>query len=187
MIKIKYIYLYIKSTIMYSWRFKRVGFKTILMGFINLEYPRYISIGKNVRILPGARIEAVPKWGNQKFNPSINIEDHVSIGSNFFMTCADSIQIESGVLISDSVAIIDNFHLHDELNVPPSKASIAASPIVIEKNVTIYRSSTILGGVRIGRGAIVAAHSMVNKNVPQNAIVGGVPAKILKYRGYASK
>lgn len=185
--KLKYIYLYIKSIAFYSWRFQKVGRRTFFLGFLNLEYPKCIRVGNNVRILAGARIEAIPSWRGQSFEPSIEIQDNVNIGTNFFMTCAKHIYIGSGVLISDSVAIIDNFHEDAGLEVPPSMAPISAASIYIEDNVTIYRCVTILGGVKIGKGAVIAAHSMVNKDVPANAIVGGVPAKILKYRSNGAK
>lgn len=53
---------------------------------------------------------------------------------------------------------------------------------IIGNDVWIGLNSTILGGVRIGDGAIIAAHSLVTKDVPDYAIVGGIPAKILRYR-----
>ncbi len=54
--------------------------------------------------------------------------------------------------------------------------------VIITNDVWIGMKSTIMGGVTIGNGAIVAAHSVVTKNVPPYAVVGGVPAKIIKYR-----
>jgi acetyltransferase-like isoleucine patch superfamily enzyme len=54
--------------------------------------------------------------------------------------------------------------------------------VIITNDVWIGMKSTIMGGVTIGNGAIVAAHSVVTKDVPPYAVVGGVPAKIIKYR-----
>lgn len=55
-------------------------------------------------------------------------------------------------------------------------------PITIENNVWIGANVTVLDGIKIGEGAICAAGSVVNKDVPPYSIVGGVPAKIIKYR-----
>ena len=55
-------------------------------------------------------------------------------------------------------------------------------PVIISEDVWVGTGAIILKGVNIGRGAIVAAGAIVNKNVPPYAIVGGIPAKIIKYR-----
>jgi len=54
--------------------------------------------------------------------------------------------------------------------------------VTINNDVWIGMKSTIMGGVTVGNGAIIAAHSVVTKDVPPYAIAGGVPAKIIKYR-----
>ena len=54
--------------------------------------------------------------------------------------------------------------------------------IVLEDDVWIGYRATVLSGVRIGQGAVVAAGSVVTQDVPAYAIVGGVPAKVLRYR-----
>lgn len=54
--------------------------------------------------------------------------------------------------------------------------------VTINNDVWIGMKSTIMGGVTVGNGAIIAAHSVVTKDVPPYAVVGGVPAKIIKYR-----
>ena len=60
--------------------------------------------------------------------------------------------------------------------------AISKGDIVVDDDVWIGHGSTILSGVHIGQGAVVAAGSVVTKDVPPYAIVGGVPAKVIKYR-----
>lgn len=60
--------------------------------------------------------------------------------------------------------------------------SVTRGPIVLEDDVWVGFRSTIMSGVTIGRGAVVAAGAVVTKDVPPYAIVGGVPAKVIKYR-----
>lgn len=55
-------------------------------------------------------------------------------------------------------------------------------PVTIGNDVWIAMNVTIMGGVTVGDGAIIAAHSVVTKDVPPYAIVGGIPAKVIKYR-----
>jgi acetyltransferase-like isoleucine patch superfamily enzyme len=55
-------------------------------------------------------------------------------------------------------------------------------PVTIGNDVWIAMNATIVGGVTVGNGAIIAAHSVVTKDVPPYAIVGGIPAKVIKYR-----
>jgi acetyltransferase-like isoleucine patch superfamily enzyme len=59
--------------------------------------------------------------------------------------------------------------------------SLIPKPILIKKNAWIGANATILQGVTIGENAVVAAGSMVYKDVPDNVVVGGVPAKIIKH------
>lgn len=61
-------------------------------------------------------------------------------------------------------------------------ANFSKGKIIIDDDVWIGYGSTILSGVHIGQGAVIGAKSVINKDVPPYAIVGGVPAKILKYR-----
>jgi acetyltransferase-like isoleucine patch superfamily enzyme len=55
--------------------------------------------------------------------------------------------------------------------------------IIIEDDVWIGAGSVILAGVHIGKGAVIAAGAVVNKDIPEYALAGGVPAKVIKYRG----
>lgn len=57
-----------------------------------------------------------------------------------------------------------------------------SKPVVIGDDVWIGARSIILKGVHIGKGAVIAAGAVVTKDVPEYAIVGGVPAKVIKYR-----
>lgn len=63
---------------------------------------------------------------------------------------------------------------------PEERKHTYPAPIVLGKNVWVGSNSTILQGVTVGDNAVVAAGAVVNKNVPDNVVVGGVPAKIIK-------
>ncbi|WP_417171784.1 DapH/DapD/GlmU-related protein, partial [Alistipes putredinis] len=80
------------------------------------------------------------------------------------------------------VMFIAYSHSWDDRTVPIMEQDCYDASILVEDDVWIGHGATILAGVRIGQGAIVAAGAVVNKDVPPYAIVGGVPAKILKFR-----
>ena len=60
--------------------------------------------------------------------------------------------------------------------------SISKGPIVLEDDIWMGYGVVVLSGVRIGQGAVIAAGSVVNKNIPPYAVAGGIPAKVIKYR-----
>lgn len=108
---------------------------------------------------------------------------NITIGKNVFINSACCFQDQGGITIGDNVLIGHQVVLatlnHDQR--PSKRADIIPAPINIGNCVWIGAHATILSGVTIGDNAIVAAGAVVNKDVPANAIVGGVPAKIIKY------
>ena len=107
---------------------------------------------------------------------------NINVGKNVFINSCCCFQDQGGITIGDNTLIGHNVILatlnHD---FSPNKRSILhPSPIVMGKNVWIGSRATILSGVTIGDGAIVAVGSVVTKNVPSNKVVAGVPAKVIK-------
>ena len=80
------------------------------------------------------------------------------------------------VLIGPKVNLITENH---PIN-PNNRKSLICKPIVIKKNAWIGAASTILPGVTIGENAVIAAGSVVTKNVPNNTMFAGIPAKFIK-------
>jgi len=86
------------------------------------------------------------------------------------------ITIEDHVLIGPKVNLISENHPLD----PANRRGLVCSPILIKKNAWIGAAATILPGVTIGENSVVAAGAAVSKDVPDNTVVGGVPAKVIK-------
>ena len=131
-----------------------------------------------------------------KYGGTISIGNNCYIGENSYIWSGDKIAIGNNVLISHNVNIIDtNSHEinHKEREQgyidiltkghPENKKSIISAPIIIEDNVWINFGAIILKGVKIGKESIVAAGSVVTKEVPPRSIVGGNPAKIIRTLG----
>lgn len=108
--------------------------------------------------------------------------ENINIGKNVFVNHActfmdrGGITLEDNVLIGPKVNLITTNHpLH-----PSERRATISHPIVINRNAWIGAAATIMPGVTIGENSVVAAGAVVTKNVPDNTIVGGVPAKIIK-------
>lgn len=107
---------------------------------------------------------------------------NIHIGKNVFINCCCHFQDQGGIYIGDGTLIGSHTVLAtiNHSQDPTERADNLPSPIHIGKNVWIGSQSTILPGVTIGDGAIVAAGAVVTKDVPPNTVVGGVPAKAIK-------
>ena len=148
---------------------------------------QYISIGVESHIGDYGRLTAYlyyPKT-EQHFTPQIIIRDHCSIGDQCHITAINSITIGNGVLTGPRVLITDNAHgttdITDTDIAPRHRELTSTGPIVIEDNVWIGEGAMILPNVHIGEHAIIAANSVVTKDIPAYSIAAGVPAKIIKH------
>lgn len=113
---------------------------------------------------------------------SLVIGNNVGINHYCFIGVRGNVVIGNDVIFGPRVSVFSENHNYTALDIPIKEQGETRKDTTIGNDVWIGANSCILGGVTIGDGAIIAAGSVVNKDVPMNAIVGGVPAKILKYR-----
>lgn len=113
--------------------------------------------------------------------PHIFIGADSAISRYSILACKERITIGRGVLIGPHVQIIDHDHGHT-VGVPMREQIDWTAPITIGDDVWIGGGAKILKGVTIGNGAVIGANAVVCGDVEVNAIVGGIPAKCLKYR-----
>lgn len=90
--------------------------------------------------------------------------------------------IGNDVLIAGQCMFIPANHKFDDLDKEISKQGLESIGIVVEDNVWIGSGVKVLDGVRIGKGSVVAAGSVITKNIPPYSIVAGVPGKIIRNR-----
>jgi acetyltransferase-like isoleucine patch superfamily enzyme len=111
-----------------------------------------------------------------------NFGRHISIGKNVFINHACSFLDMGGITIGDDVQIGPRVNLITENHPldPLQRKSLQLNAIVLERNAWIGAGATILPGVTVGENAVVAAGALVNKDVPSNTVVAGVPAKVIK-------
>lgn len=160
--------------------------KHVIIGRLRFfQGGKYISIGNNTCIGKESILTAWDEYKNEKFTPIITIGDNCSIGEFVHITACHNIIIGNGVLTGRYVYISDNSHGDNsmkQLEERPIERSLSVKgSVVIEDDVWIGDKVCILSGVHIGRGSVIAANAVVTHDVPAFSIVGGVPAKILKY------
>jgi acetyltransferase-like isoleucine patch superfamily enzyme len=106
----------------------------------------------------------------------------ITVGRNVFVNqnCTfydlGGLDIADDVMIGPNVSIITTGHPIE----PSQRRSVVAKPIVIERNVWVAAGAIIIGGVTVGENSVVAAGSVVTKDVPPNTLVGGNPARIIR-------
>lgn len=107
---------------------------------------------------------------------------NLRIGKRVFINSGCKFQDQGGITIGDDVLIGHNCviatlnHAMD----PDRRADMIPAPVKIEDKVWIGANATVLQGVTIGEGAVIAAGAVVNRNIPARTVAGGVPARILK-------
>ena len=111
------------------------------------------------------------------------IEDYVYIGPNSFISCFGKVTIKRGTIIGPRIVIhTANHNYINEIKAIPYDSELLIKDVIIEENVWIGDSVIILPGITIGEGSIIAAGSVVVKDIPKFSIVGGNPAKVIKER-----
>lgn len=114
-------------------------------------------------------------------SPKVIIGDHTVIGRHCMITAKNLIRIGNNVLIGAYVQIIDHNHgIAKDTIIREQLASI--NQVIIEDDVWIGAGVKILSGVTVGQGAVIGSNAVVTADVPPYAIVGGVPARVIKYR-----
>lgn len=157
----------------------------VICGNITLIGESYIKIGDYTRIERGCVLTAwnkTPDGGNH--NPSIKIGSNCSFGEFNHITSTNIIQIGNNVLTGRWVTITDNSHgdtTHETLIISPiMRPVISKGSVIIGNDVWIGDKATILPGVKIGNGAVIAANAVVTKDVPAYSVAVGNPARIVK-------
>lgn len=167
-----------------GFEFKLFGEKSFVARNCTLRGGQYISIGKSTSIGRYGVITCWDSYRGKRYTPSICVGNNVSIGEYSHITAINSIVIGDNVLTGRRVTITDNSHGDNtwkDLNIPPIERDLfSKGPVIIEDNVWIGDKVSIMPGVVIGKGSVIAANSVVTRNVQPYSIVGGMPAKKLR-------
>lgn len=144
----------------------------------------HVTWPHQVRIGNGCRIEHDVYFhfdGICQPGPSILIGDGCFIGSSCEFNITQRVEIGSQCQIASGARFIDHNH-GTALGTPIGKQACSSAAITLAEDVWVGANAVILAGVKIGTGAAVGAGSVVTRSVPSNAVVAGVPARIIRYR-----
>ena len=127
---------------------------------------------------------------NARIEPGAIIRDKVTIGDkavimmgaviNIVAEIGEASMIDMNVVLGGRAKVGKNCHIGAGAVLAGVIEPPSADPVVIEDNVVIGANAVVLEGVRIGKGSVVAAGAVVTENIPENVVVAGMPARIIK-------
>jgi acetyltransferase-like isoleucine patch superfamily enzyme len=145
----------------------------------NAEF--YLTDGAVLEIGSRCTIQNFAFFQLTKPNPKVYIGDDTVIGRHCMITAKNMIRIGSNVLMGAYVQVIDHNHgIARDTIIREQRATI--EQVIIEDDVWIGAGAKILSGITIGKGAVIGANAEVTADVEPYAIVGGAPARLIRYR-----
>ena len=171
------------------WRFFLLKLRFARHG--NLITTGFVFLGRGVRIevRPSHARLVLGRWVHLGDNNrllvhegTMRVGDKTVFGHDNTVTCYLDVDIGPKTLVADWVYICDFDHRSEDITVPIKDQGIVKSPVRVAGDCWMGTKVSVLRGSDVGVGTVVAAHSVVRGVVPDYAIVGGVPARVLKDR-----
>jgi len=184
------------------WLKKAAGLLLVGKG-AKIRNPQYVKLGRNVVAEDYSEIQGLSSEGIElgdqvtvgrfaMIRPSgyygrdigvgLKVGNHSNIGAYCYIGCSGGIEIGAYVMMGPNVGLYAENHNFERLDLTMKEQGVTLNPIVIEDDCWLASGSTIVAGVRVGKGAIVAAGAVVTEDVPPYAIVGGIPARVIGWR-----
>lgn len=173
-----------------------------LDSHVKLIEKKSITLGHKVRLEKGVRIDALSRNGVvlgdnvvlgrntviectgslRSVGEGVKIGSRSTFGSDCMFGAAGGITVGEDVMAGQQIRFHSENHNYDDTNVPIRQQGVSHKGITIGNNCWIGAGAVFLDGARLGDGCVVAANAVVRGEFPDNAVIGGVPAKILKMR-----
>ena len=144
------------------------------LGKKGVTLGNHVSIGDYSRIIVSTTLNHLGEF--------IKIGNNVGIGEFAYLGGAGGLEIGKDCIIGQYLSCHPENHNYSDLELPIRFQGVSRQGIKIGQNCWIGSKVTVLDGVKIGDGCIIAAGAVVTKSFPANSIIGGVPAKLIKKR-----
>ncbi len=162
---------------MVRFRVARMGKGTLFASVREIQGGERIFLGERNAFGRWTRLGA---WGEG----TIKVGNDCHFGDLNFLSASHEVSIGNNLLTGSNVLIVDNDHGNAtwrDMQIPPiQRELVCKGPVRIGDNVWLGNNVCVLSGVSIGDGAIVGANSVVTRDVPAYAVVGGVPARLIR-------
>jgi acetyltransferase-like isoleucine patch superfamily enzyme len=139
-----------------------------------------ISIGDNVSIARDSILFCTGVIAHR--GKGITIGDRTGISARAYLAGQGGISIGNDVIMGPNVQIFSENHAFSDLDLTIKEQGVTKQAVAIGNNCWLGGGTTVLAGVTIGDGCVVAAGSVVTKSFPPNSVIAGVPAKLVKNR-----
>ena len=158
---------------------KPINFVTVPPVF--LKGGEYMEIGGKFWADQNFILQCWDRYENSQYTPRLVIGDNAHIGSNSHIGCINSITIGDNLLTGSNVYITDHYHgdsTNENTELAPIKRKLVSKgKVVIGDNVWLGNNVIIMPGVTIGNNVTIGANAVVTKDIPDNSVAVGVPAK----------
>jgi acetyltransferase-like isoleucine patch superfamily enzyme len=163
-------------------RFKILHPRVKTEGFIFLPRRYQVVVKKGATMRIGRWVWIGTNNALRCHEGELYIGDNTIFGTDNTVNCYAGVHIGPECLFADSVYIVDFDHNYWDPVISIRSQGITKRPIRLEGDIWVGEKVSILRGVTVGRGSVIGAMSLVNRDVPPYAVVGGVPARILGWR-----
>ena len=160
---------------------KAASFSTIGAGaIVDASGSRGVQLGRGAKL--GRRVIVTSTSQLSKRGVGLVVGDFSGIGDCAHIGCTGGVSIGKDVIAGPYVTFHSTEHVTDDVDTPIRSQGFREAEVIIEDNVWIGARCTFLAGSHVRSGTVVAAGSVVRGKFPPNCVIGGVPAKVLKFR-----
>ena len=163
-----------------KFKLRRPGIKT--EGFVFLPKHYDISKGKNAEFTIGGFTWIGEGCAFRAHEGNLRIGRKCTFGGKNTINCYNHVEVGEEALWADNIYVVDFTHWFIDPMMSIRSQGICKEHVIINRNVWIGEKATLLRGITVGEGSVIGAHSLVTRDVPECAVVGGVPARVLNYR-----